>query len=215
MSHEGLGWVALFFLGAYHGINPGMGWLFAVALGMQRQDDRVVWQSLLPIACGHVIAICLVIVSAELVGAVLPEKTVRIAVAILLLAFGGYRLLRTGHPRWGSMQAGFRDLVIWSFLIASAHGAGFMLLPVLLGIEHTESSSHAMHGHAAMSASFWQSLMAVLVHTIGYLMAMGIVAFIVYRKVGLGLLRRAWINLDLIWAVVLILTAVLILIFPF
>src|ERR1043165_8069701 len=127
-------WGALVVLGAWHGINPAMGWLFAVALGMQKNSGRAVWQSLLPIALGHAAAIALVVGIAVIANITLPANYVKIGVIIILFTFGLYRLLRKGHPRWGGMQMGFRDLAVWSFLMASAHGAGFMLLPVLLGM---------------------------------------------------------------------------------
>lgn len=199
-------WVVLFLLGAYHGINPGMGWLFAVALGMQRQNSRAVWLALLPIAAGHVLATGLVVAGAALLGFVAPARYVRILVACVLLGFGLYRLLSAKHPRWGGMQVGFRDLTIWSFLMASAHGAGFMLLPVIMG--RMGEHQHEMHG-TVLGATYgpWIGGLAVGVHAIGYILTTGSAAWIVYEKVGLGMLRRAWVNLDLIWAVALIATA--------
>lgn len=197
--------LALFLLGAYHGINPGMGWLFAVALGMQRQSSRVVWLSLLPIAAGHAIAIGLVVTIATMVNAVIPPTYLKVSVAGILFVFGLYRLLRRGHPRWGGMQVGFTDLTIWSFLMASAHGAGLMLLPIVMGMSAGETH-HGMHA-AAMLSGRWISLLAVGLHTLGYLLVTGAIALVVYKKLGLSLLRKAWINLDLIWAVALIVTA--------
>lgn len=197
--------LALFLLGAYHGINPGMGWLFAVALGMQRQSSRVVWLSLLPIAAGHAIAIGLVVTIATMVNAVIPPTYLKVSVAGILFVFGLYRLLRRGHPRWGGMQVGFTDLTIWSFLMASAHGAGLMLLPIVMGMSAGESH-HSMHA-AAMLSGRWISLLAVGLHTLGYLLVTGAIALVVYKKLGLNLLRKAWINLDLIWAIALIVTA--------
>jgi len=200
------GWVVLFFLGAYHGMNPGMGWLFAVALGMQKQSGRVVWQSLLPIALGHALAIGVVVAGAALVGTVVPVNYVKILVACALLLFGLYRLLRKGHPGWGGMQVGFRDLAIWSFLMASAHGAGFMLLPVVMGTL-AGHGLHDMHAHEPTSYGPSTGALAVAVHTLGYLLTTGIVAFVVYKWFGLSLLRKAWVNLDVVWAVALIVTA--------
>jgi hypothetical protein len=201
-------WAALFLLGAYHGINPGMGWLFAVALGMQRHSARVVWQSLLPIAVGHALAIGLVVAAALLLGASLPQNVVKIVVASLLFGLGLYKLLRKGHSHWGGMDVGFRDLTIWSFLMATAHGAGLMLLPVLLGMSAIGYAHHDMRMHMLMiSGGPWIGALAVAVHTLGYLVITGTVAFVVYEKLGLNLLRKAWVNLDLIWAVALIVTA--------
>ena len=201
----------MFLLGAYHGINPGMGWLFAVARGMQKKSGAAVWQSLVPIAAGHFLAIGLVVAVAVVAGAVLPLQYVKIAAACVLLGFGLYLLLRKSHPRWGGMQIGFRDLCIWSFLMASAHGAGFMLLPLLLrmsalhGVGDVGASESHSHGTGIEGA--WTAPAALLVHTLGYLLATGLIAFVVYEKVGLEVLRRAWVNLDLIWALALIATA--------
>jgi hypothetical protein len=199
-------WAALFLLGAYHGINPGMGWLFAVALGMQKQNDRVVWQSLVPLAAGHALAIALVVALAVIAGAVIPALYLKISVASLLLAFGLYRLIRRGHPRWGGMQVGFIDLTIWSFLMASAHGAGLMLLPLVMRMSG-EDGHHHLHAAESVAVTPWTGGLAVLLHTLGYLLVTGTVAFLVYKKLGLNLLRKAWINLDLIWAGALIVTA--------
>jgi hypothetical protein len=219
MSHLQLWlWTTMFLLGAWHGINPAMGWLFAVALGMQKRSAAAVWQSLVPIATGHFLAIGLVVAAAVLAGAVLPLRFVKIAAACVLFAFGLRLLIRKSHPRWGGMQIGFRDLGIWSFLMASAHGAGFMLLPILLKMPDLHAASvlgdSSPHLHAAGFAGSWAAPAALLVHTIGYLLVTGIVAFVVYDKLGLEVLRRAWVNLDLLWAVALIATAGFTLLIP-
>jgi len=219
MSHIALWpWVALFLLGAYHGVNPGMGWLFAVALGMQQKSASAVWQALVPIAVGHFIAIGLVVAAAAVAGAVLPFLYVKIAAACVLLAFGIYRLMRKSHPRWGGMQIGFRDLCVWSFLMASAHGAGFMLLPILLKMSALHSAAglddSAHHLHMLGFATPWTAAIALLVHSLGYLVVTGLIAYVVYEKVGLEVLRKSWVNLDLIWAVALIVTAGFTLLIP-
>jgi hypothetical protein len=219
MSHFALWpWAALFLLGAYHGVNPGMGWLFAVALGMQHKSASAVWQALVPIAAGHFVAIGLVVAAAAIAGAVLPLLYVKIAAACVLFAFGIYRLMRKSHPRWGGMQIGFRDLCIWSFLMASAHGAGFMLLPILLKMSALHSAAgvgdSAHRFHSLGFASPWTASIALLDHTLGYLLVTGLIAFVVYEKVGLEVLRKSWVNLDLIWAVALIVTALFTLLIP-
>jgi len=221
-------WAALFLLGAYHGVNPGMGWLFAVALGMQKKSASAVWQSLVPIAAGHFVAIGLVVAAGAIAGAVLPLRYVKIAAASVLFALGLLQLIRKRHPRWGGMQIGFRDLAIWSFLMASAHGAGFMLLPILLkmSVLHapTDLGDSAHHIHALGFAGNlavgpwapgpWTASIALLVHTLGYLLITGLIAFVVYEKLGLEVLRKTWVNLDLIWAVALIATAGFTLLIP-
>ncbi len=194
-------------LGAYHGINPGMGWLFAVALGMQERSSAAVGRSLLPIALGHGLAIGAVVLLAVVLGTVIPTIYIKVAVAVILLGFGVYCLVRQRHPRGGGLQVGFRDLTTWSFLMASAHGAGFMVLPVLLaaGAAHSAHATSGVHAHSLATPA--AGLMATVVHTMGYLAVTGLVAWVVYKKLGLALLRRAWINLHLIWAVALILSA--------
>lgn len=209
-------WTALLLLGAYHGINPGMGWLFAVALGMQEKSSRAVWRALLPISTGHAMAIALVVALAGLIQTVLPLRSLKIGVAVILFALGFYHLLRHRHLRYGGMQVGFADLTIWSFLMASAHGAGLMVLPILFGMStaHSFAGSHASMHHPNMSAlgGAPTTMSAVAVHTLGYLVTTGFVAWVVYRKLGLALLRKAWLNLDLIWAIALVVTGCFVLV---
>src|ERR1700741_5635802 len=139
-------WQGVALLGAYHGINPGMGWLFAVALGMQQGNARGVWRALPPIALGHALAVGVVLAIAAAAQFVVPLDTLRFVVASILIAFGLYRLWRHRHPVYGGMQVGFRDLTIWSFLMASAHGAGLMVLPFVMPVPAALSA--AGHEHA-------------------------------------------------------------------
>jgi len=198
MSHAGA-WATLFLLGAYHGINPGMGWLFAVALGMQEKRTSAVVRSLAPITLGHALAIGVVVMLAALAQIVLPLKYVKITVAALLVAMGIYRIVRSRHFHWGGMQVGFFELTAWSFLMASAHGAGLMVLPVFLQIAPPAGHEH-MHGAEMTGAA------ATLIHTLGYLVVTALIAILVYQKFGLAMLRKAWFNLDFVWAVALIAT---------
>jgi hypothetical protein len=208
-------WHAMVFLGAYHGINPGMGWLFAVALGMQHGSARGVWRALPPIALGHAVAVGVVLAAAALAGLVVPLDTLRVVIAVTLTMFGVYRLWRHRHPRFGGMQVGFRDLTVWSFLMASAHGAGFMVLPFVLP-EAGALSAAAHHHHAAMSTAHPSlaaiDAIALAIHTLAYLAVTALVAWIVYRKLGLRLLRTAWLNVDWVWAVALVITGVVVLV---
>jgi hypothetical protein len=216
MTHVEVGSTALWLmllLGAYHGINPGMGWLFAVALGMQQQKPSAVARSLVPIAIGHAAAVAGVVLAAALLGRALPLGAIRYLVAVVLIGLGIHRLVRHRHPRWVRMRVGFRDLVVWSFLMASAHGAGLMVLPVLLGSSTLEAADQTPgHSHASPSddgrgsTSPLAGLVAIAVHTIGYLAATGIIAWLVYWKFGLALLRTAWFNLDVVWAAALLIT---------
>ena len=207
MTHWG--WPALFLLGAYHGINPGMGWLFAVARGMQEHATKAVARALLPITLGHALSIGLVLALAGLIQIVLPLGYVQIVVAFALISLGILRLLRRKHFAWGGMQVGFRDLTIWSFLMASAHGAGLMVLPIVLHAMPSEDEHmHMTQMHLGMTGSNgpWAGIAATLVHTLGYLSVTALIALLVYRKFGLSLLRKGWFNLDLVWAVALIVT---------
>ena len=201
-------WLMLL-LGAYHGINPGMGWLFAVALGMQEQKGSAVAKSLAPIALGHALAIGSVVMVAAFLGTALPLLTIRYSVAALLVGLGIFGLVRHWHPRWVRMRVGFRDLTAWSFLMASAHGAGLMVLPVLLGSSTVEAHAHmAGHCHMSSSASPLAGMFATGIHTVGYLAVTGLVAWAFYRKLGLALLRKTWFNFNLVWGAALVATGV-------
>ena len=199
-------WLMLF-LGAYHGINPGMGWLFAVALGMQERRGGAVAKSLVPIALGHALAIASVVLIATFLGKAFPLLTIRYCVAALLVGLGIFSLVRHWHPRWVRMRVGFRDLTAWSFLMASAHGAGLMVLPVLLGSSTVQAQSQMTgHCHVSTTASPMTGMLATAVHTIGYLAVTGLVAWVFYRKLGLTLLRKTWFNFNLLWGVALVAT---------
>ena len=185
--NEAWPWMALLGLGAFHGINPGMGWLFAVALGLQEQRRSAVWNALPPIAVGHALSVGLVVALVALIHASIPYRVLRWIAAAVLIGFGVYRLVRARHPRWVGMRVGFRDLTLWSFLMASAHGAGLMLVPVFLGTMHQENlhDAHAAHGaHLDLLNHPWLAAVAVVVHTLGHLLVAGLVAMVVYEKLG-------------------------------
>jgi hypothetical protein len=195
----------LLLLGAYHGINPGMGWLFAVALGMQEQKGSAVARALVPIAIGHALAIAIIVLAVALLGMALPLTAIRYSVAAILVGLGMYCLVGHWHPRWVRMQVGFRDLTVWSFLMASAHGAGLMVLPVLLGSSTVESADQmAGHHHMAATTGPIAGMLATVVHTAAYLAVTGLLAWVVYRKLGLAVLRKAWFNFNLVWGAALV-----------
>lgn len=209
-------WNAVFFLGAYHGMNPGMGWLFAVALGMQQGSARGVWRAIVPLALGHLAAVGSVLLIAGVAQVVVPLSTMKVVVACLLVAFGLYRLWRHSHPKFVGMRVGFRDLTVWSFLMASAHGAGLMLLPFVINMsDHVFAATegHAHHSPMTSTAVPWVAALALGLHTAAYFLVLACVAWIVYQKLGLGLLRRAWLNLDLIWSSALVGTGLFVLCF--
>jgi hypothetical protein len=214
MLHHTLPWIALLALGAAHGVNPAMGWLFAVGRGLQERDRRALWRALGPLALGHALAIGAALLLATTLGQVLPMRWLRWTVAVALLAVGLDSLVRHRHVRLGGMRATARELTTWSFLMASAHGAGLMVLPFVLGAAALPPAA-LQHHHAAplLTTGFGGvdaiGVAAPLVHTLGYLAVTGVLAIIVYEKVGLRILRRAWVNLRVVWAAALIGAALL------
>jgi len=209
-------WLAVFGLGIFHGINPAMGWLFAVALGLQEQKRAAVFRALPPMVLGHALSIGIIIATVMLARVSLPHRAVRIMGAAILFAFGFYRLLRSRHPTWVGMRVGFGDLTLWSFVMASAHGAGLMLVPFFLASPAAgDAYQHGAH-HGASFANFSApSLLAgsVIVHTLGYLLTTALLAILVYEKLGVAILRRAWFNIDFVWMLALMITGAFILLF--
>ena len=199
-----------------------MGWLFAVALGLQEQKRAAVVRALPPIALGHALSIGIIITSVLLARISLPHLALKIAASTILFAFGLYRLVRSRHPNWVGMRVGFVDLTLWSFIVASAHGAGLMLIPLFLA-SPAGPNAHHIGSHEGMEriyASGFANLStpslltgSVAVHTLGYLLATAVVAILVYEKLGVGMLRRAWFNVDLFWMLALAVAGALILFF--
>ncbi len=240
-------WITLALLGAYHGLNPGMGWLFAVALGLQEGRRSAVIRAFAPIALGHAFSVAVVVALVGTAQAFVSAETLRLSGAALLVLFGLYKLLRPlSHPRWVGMRVGFRDLATWSFLMATAHGAGLMLVPILLQLPAMSAAptayamagsqdipvDHSMHaghdmptgpiaptvqsahaGHLSSAIAMGDMPLAqaaaVGVHMIAMFLVMGLLAIVVYEKLGLAILRRAWFNLDRLWAGALIAMGVL------
>jgi hypothetical protein len=201
-------WVGLLGLGVFHGLNPGMGWLFAVALGMQERRRSAVWRAMVPLTLGHALATGVTVALTIVAGAAVPAGMLKWPVAAALCGFGIYRLLRHRHATGGGMRMGMMGLTGWSFLMASCHGAGLMVLPILLGIT-TASTAHAGHQHAMPGVpGAIEGLAVTVVHGVGYLAVTALVASLVFEKLGLNLLRRLWFNVDLAWATALMVTAV-------
>jgi hypothetical protein len=213
-------WLVVFALGLFHGLNPAMGWLFAVALGLQEQKRAAVLRALLPIALGHALSIGIIIAAVLVARISLPHSTLKFSAAAILFGFGLYRLFRSRHPNWVGMRVGFGDLTLWSFIMATAHGAGLMLIPLFLKTADppgTAASAMGSHMHSTCSFGFGNvsspSLLtgSIAVHTFGYLLATALVAMLVYEKLGVGLLRHAWFNIDLFWMLALIIAGLFIL----
>ena len=194
-------WLVLIALGAFHGLNPAMGWLFAVALGLYRRSRRVVLVSLIPIALGHAAAIAVVVYAVIVLGSALDREAFRIVSGVMLIAWGIYHLVYGHRHRLRiGLKTGLVGLAAWSFVMATAHGAGMMLIPVLMPLAQAREHAH----HMPATTSLWIASLAVLAHSLAMLITTGAVALIVYEWAGLDFLRRGWINLDLVWTAALI-----------
>jgi hypothetical protein len=199
--NEALPWLTLVGLGLFHGINPAMGWLFAVALGLHRRSEHIVWLALLPIAFGHAVAIAIVVAIVMVLNTTLDLRLIAVTSGLVLIAWAVWHALY-GHRhrvRIG-MRTGLAGLAIWSFLMAMAHGAGLMVIPALLPLH----AAHA-HLHGALPGGLAIAALAVAVHSVAMLLTTGSLAILVYRWLGLAILKRAWINFDILWSAMLLL----------
>ena len=194
-----MSWMLIGLLGTYHGLNPAMGWLLATALGLQERRASAVMQALPPIFLGHAASVAVVIAAAALAGSLVPVNTLRWIGAAVLLGSSVIVLRRRAHPRGGGMRLGPRGLATWSFVMASSHGAGLMLLPALLGATHTH------HGGPPTGVA------VLLVHSAAMLIAMTAAALIAFRLTGVGLLRRWWVDTDLLWSIALAASGIMLL----
>jgi hypothetical protein len=211
MTSETMSWTMLIGLGAFHGVNPGMGWLFAVALGMQERRRGAVLRALVPLAAGHALAVAGAVGAALAVGAVIPAGWLRWPIAGGLVLVGVLRCFRHRHPRSAGMRVSMSGLAVWSFLMATTHGAGLMVVPVFVGMSMAGEAGHTHHVATAGGGAA-TALVATSLHAVGYLAVTAFIAVLVFEKLGVGILRRAWLNLDLIWAAALMATGTLTLI---
>jgi len=207
-------WITLILLGAWHGLNPGMGWLFCVALGLQQKSRRALFGALAPIALGHALAIAMVVCVVYVIGAVVPFRWLQIGCATALLGVALWKLYRLRHPPWVGMCVNFWDLTLWSWLMASAHGAGLMVIPVLLGGRSILCGTTTNGATSFLLIQPIVALGAVAVHSIAHLATTAMIGWIVYDFIGLAILRRSWINLDLIWSFSLLGAAVFLFLVP-
>jgi hypothetical protein len=199
-------------LGAYHGLNPAMGWLFAVALGMQDRDRGAVIRALPAIAIGHELSLVLVVALVLGLGLVADTSALHMGAAVALIGFGVFRFIKPrAHPRWTTMRVNRRELTWWSFLMSSAHGAGLMVAPVLIGagVADASANDHAIEAAGGDSAALLTSAFGLVLHVAAMVAVMGVVAVLVYDRWGVAILRKAWINLDGVWAGAFVLAGVL------
>ena len=204
-------WAGVVAVGIYHGLNPAMGWPLAVANGMSERRGTAVFATWVPLGAGHLLAMALVLVPFALLAWMLQwSREIRVAAGALVLLVGVSRLFLRRHPRW---LARIRptQLALWSFLMATAHGAALMLLPILIGLCEAPAPALAPTGafdHEAvmglMRSSVGTAVAVSLLHTAAMIGSGLGVAWIVYRYLGLRALRSAWLNLDIVWALGLI-----------
>jgi hypothetical protein len=203
-------WILLAGLGAYHGLNPAMGWLFAVALGMQERSRGAVLRALGPIALGHELALVVVVAVVAALGLLADSQALHLGAGLALIAFGIFRFARPrAHPRWTRGVVTPRELTWWSFLMSSAHGAGLMVAPVLIGAGAADAAA-SDHALAAVDGfTVLESGAGLLLHVGAMVLVMGAIAVVVYEHVGVAVLRRAWINTEWLWAGAFVLAGVI------
>lgn len=188
-------WSAVIGAGLYHGINPGMGWPLAVSAALMDKSQRSLSMALMALAAGHFLAMSLVLLPFSLVSTLVHwEKPIRIVAGLIVMLMGVYLLINRKHPRFLSRIKPTR-LALWSFLAAMAHGAGLMLLPIFLSLND---------GQASVAENMFAALLVAAIHTLAMALACALIAFFVYRWLGLKFLSRSWFNLDIVWAVSLI-----------
>src|SRR5215472_1459287 len=201
-------WLTIVGLGIYHGVNPAMGWLFAAALGFHRGRRSVVVQSLIPIAAGHLLSVATVVALVLALGIVIDRQPLLMAAGGGLILWALYHLAYgCRHPARIGMQAGLAGLLAWSFLMASAHGAGLMLVPAVYPLCFSGNEASGI----AIAGALVTSLAAVGLHTAVMVGISGIIGILVYDWIGVGFLRRGWINFDWLWAAALGITGVIVL----
>ena len=198
-------WAAVVLSGAYHGVNPGMGWPLAVSAGLLERSSRTLWAALGSLALGHFLSMLAAILPFALLASLLDwQRQIQLGASLLLIGFGGFLLIRPRHPR-ALARIPPSQLMLWSFAVAIAHGAGLMLVPIYLGLCR---SSDMDGGHRAanvlISSNFDTALLVGLVHTLALFAAAGASAWLAYRYLGLKFISRSWFNLDAIWALSLV-----------
>jgi DMSO/TMAO reductase YedYZ heme-binding membrane subunit len=211
--HDLWPWILLGLLGAYHGLNPAMGWLFAVALGMQEGDRRAVSRALPAIAIGHEASILVIAVLVLGLGLITDPSALHLGAGVALIAFGLFRFVKPrAHFRWTSMRVSDRELGMWSFLMSTAHGAGLMVAPVLIGagaVDSAAASDHAIAAAQDQGMNIPGAVLGITLHVAAMLAVMWVVATLVYKHLGVAVVKQAWVNLDAVWAGAFVLAGVL------
>jgi len=206
-------WFGVVASGLYHGVNPGMGWPLAVSAGLMGKSSRALMAAFCPLAVGHLLAMLLVMLPfAFLVGLVEWQRQIRIAASLLVIAFGIFQLVNPGHPR-ALVRIPPTQLGLWSFAVAIAHGAGFMLVPIYLGLCRASDLDSGRTAGALINGSLGMAALVSLVHGAAMIAAGGVFAWLVYRHLGLRFVSRSWFNLDATWALSLVVVGAISLVF--
>jgi hypothetical protein len=199
-------WLAVVASGLYHGVNPAMGWPLAVSAGLMEKKARAVLAALWPLTAGHLLAmLAMLLPFSMLIALVERQRPIRIGASLLVIGFGLFRLVYRRHPR-ALARIRPTQLGLWSFIVAIAHGAGLMLVPIYLGLCRAADldAGHRAAG-ALMSASLGMAVLVCVVHALALVAGGGLLAWLVYRHLGLRFVSRSWFNLDVAWAVSLVL----------
>jgi hypothetical protein len=203
-------WSAVLASGLYHGINPAMGWPLAVSNGlMARRGDALV-TALGYLAFGHALAVLAVTLPFGLLVILLAwQPEIQVGASVLVIGFGAALLIWRRHPRALARIPPSR-LALWSFAVAIAHGAGLMLVPIYLGLcRGTGMDTGHQAASTLIDTSLGMALVVSVVHTAAMTVAGGLLAWLVYRYLGLKFVSRSWFNLDAVWALSLILIGAL------
>jgi hypothetical protein len=208
-SRTGL-WLAILASGLYHGLNPAMGWPLAVSSGLFQRRAQALLRALLYLAAGHVLAMISVMLPFALLAVLLEwQRAIQLGASVLVIAFGVGLLIWRRHPRLLARIAPTR-LALWSFAIAIAHGAGLMLVPIYLGLCRSYGMDHAHQAAQVLIAdNLGMALLVSAVHGAAMMSAGGLLAWLVYRYLGLRFVSQSWFNLDRIWAASLIVVGML------
>ncbi|MFL9892935.1 hypothetical protein [Paraburkholderia sp. RL17-381-BIF-C] len=207
-SQTGL-WLAILASGLYHGINPAMGWPLAVSGGLMEKRVRALFRALLYLAAGHMLAVLLVMLPFAMLTTLLAwQRQIQIGASVLVIGFGGFLLVWRRHPRV-LVRIPPSRLTLWSFAIAMAHGAGLMLVPIYLGLCHAYDDQGHRAAQTLIEANLGMALLVAGVHAGAMMVVGGLLAWLVYRYLGLKFVSRSWFNLDIVWAVSLVLVGVL------
>jgi len=203
-------WLAVVASGLYHGVNPGMGWPLAVSAGLMERNSRALIGALWPLAVGHLLAMLAVMLPFAFLAALVEwQQQIRIGASLLVIGFGIFLLVNPRHPR-ALARIPPTQLGLWSFTVAIAHGAGFMLVSIYLGLcraAHLNGGDEA--AGALINGNLSMAVLVSLVHGAAMIAAGGAFAWSVYRYLGLKFVSRSWFNLDATWGLSLALVGAL------